>query len=251
MVALAYPLPRPVPVTRRYGDTSIRRLQGLSIGPHTGIDLGAPSGTEILAAAGGVVTRAGWVATGGGREVDVDHGAGVQTRYMHLSAIYVRVGQQVPRGQVLGLVGASGLAVGAHLHYEVWSGGRHIDPAPYLGGGAQLAGGPGAEMAVPDGAPSAFPLDPGKTCPAGYTAGTINPQAHGWLPFGPWFGRPSNSDGTVNACIRSGLEPGDNAATEDLVRVALPFTLEATLNGAVLLGGALLVYRGIIQLIKP
>lgn len=131
MVALAYPLPRRYPVTTPYG---VPAALGGRI--HTGIDLGAPSGTAVLAPAAGVVSKARWVYNGGGREVDLDHGDGLQTRFMHLKSYTVREGQQVAAGQRIGEVGASGLVTGAHLHYEVWIGGQHVDPAPYVGGAA-------------------------------------------------------------------------------------------------------------------
>ena len=95
---------------------------------HLGTDYGAPYGTPVKATAAGTVTRAGtW--GGYGRMVEVRHAKGISTRYAHLSSIGVRVGQPVSQGQVIGRVGATGLATGAHLHYEFLQGGRHRNPA--------------------------------------------------------------------------------------------------------------------------
>lgn len=95
---------------------------------HLGTDYGAPYGTPVKATAAGTVTRAGtW--GGYGRMVEVRHAKGITTRYAHLSSIGVRVGQPVDQGEGIGRVGATGLATGAHLHYEFLQGGRHRNPA--------------------------------------------------------------------------------------------------------------------------
>ena len=98
---------------------------------HSGIDIGASPGTPIRAASSGVVSRAGW---GGayGYVVYVDHGAGRQTRYGHMSEILVRLGQRVAQGDTLGLVGSSGASTGPHLHFELRFEGRSVDPLGYL-----------------------------------------------------------------------------------------------------------------------
>jgi murein DD-endopeptidase MepM/ murein hydrolase activator NlpD len=102
---------------------------------HAGLDLGAPSGTPILAAASGRVTRAGW-SGGYGNYTCIDHGQfngqRLSTCYGHQSAILVRPGQQVSAGQVIGRVGATGAATGPHLHFEVRLGGRPVDPVPWI-----------------------------------------------------------------------------------------------------------------------
>ncbi|HEX9885296.1 MAG TPA: M23 family metallopeptidase, partial [Longimicrobiales bacterium] len=77
--------------------------------PHEGIDVSAPQGTPILAAANGRVVRAGWV-PGYGQTVEIDHGYGYETLYGHASKILVRVGQTVSRGDVVAQVGRTGLA---------------------------------------------------------------------------------------------------------------------------------------------
>jgi Peptidase family M23 len=99
--------------------------------PHPGIDIAAPMGTPVLAAAGGTVIHVS-TETGYGKMVTVDHGYGVVTRYAHLSKILVREGQRVGRGDEIALVGNTGIATAPHLHYEVIVGGQHQDPLSYI-----------------------------------------------------------------------------------------------------------------------
>lgn len=94
---------------------------------HRGIDLAAASGTPIRAAADGRVSYAGWRG-GYGRQVALVHGEGLATSYGHMSRILASPGEQVRRGQIIGLVGSSGLSTGTHLHFEALRGGRPIDP---------------------------------------------------------------------------------------------------------------------------
>jgi murein DD-endopeptidase MepM/ murein hydrolase activator NlpD len=98
---------------------------------HSGIDLAAPIGSPIYATSDGVVGMANWRG-GYGLSVSLEHGAGVETRYGHLSRLNVAAGQQVHKGDVIGLVGSTGLSTGPHLHYEVRIDGRAVNPVPYL-----------------------------------------------------------------------------------------------------------------------
>ncbi|MBX5475925.1 MAG: peptidoglycan DD-metalloendopeptidase family protein [Clostridia bacterium] len=98
---------------------------------HEGIDIAAPYGTPIRAAAAGVVVHAGWL-TGFGRAVKIDHGNGLVTLYGHQSRIKVTVGQTVKKGQIIGYVGSSGLSTGPHLHFGVYKRGTPVDPMPYV-----------------------------------------------------------------------------------------------------------------------
>jgi murein DD-endopeptidase MepM/ murein hydrolase activator NlpD len=99
--------------------------------PHEGVDITAPTGTPILAAAKGRVRFAG--RDGGyGLSIEVDHGYGVVTRYAHASRIIAQRGQQVQRGDTIGLVGETGLAVGPHLHYEVLVNGQATNPRQWF-----------------------------------------------------------------------------------------------------------------------
>ncbi|MCW3840582.1 M23 family metallopeptidase [Micromonospora yasonensis] len=102
---------------------------------HPGVDLAAPVGTPIVAAADGRVTRAGWYG-GYGNYTCVDHGRAdgqrLSTCYGHQSRLLVSPGQRVRAGQVIGLVGSTGASTGPHLHFEVRLGGRAVDPLPWI-----------------------------------------------------------------------------------------------------------------------
>jgi murein DD-endopeptidase MepM/ murein hydrolase activator NlpD len=99
---------------------------------HKGVDITAPTGTIVRTTADGVVVQAEMVAGGYGRLVIVDHGAGLQTYYAHLSKISVHAGQELHRGEVVGQVGSSGRTTAPHLHYEVHVGGTPVNPYRYL-----------------------------------------------------------------------------------------------------------------------
>lgn len=95
---------------------------------HAGIDFKARYGTPIVAVSDGRVSAAG--RSGGcGIAVRLEHGGGLSTRYCHMSRMAVGAGQSVRRGQVIGYVGSTGLSTGPHLHYEMYRGGRAINPA--------------------------------------------------------------------------------------------------------------------------
>ena len=98
---------------------------------HSGIDIDAPYGTPVRAAADGEVSEAS-MAAGYGREVILNHGHDVSTIYGHLSAMAVSPGQHVTRGQIIGYVGTSGRATGPHLHYEVRVHKVPVNPHKYL-----------------------------------------------------------------------------------------------------------------------
>ncbi len=99
---------------------------------HKGVDIVAPNGTPVHAAADGLVTAAGRMA-GYGSMIHLAHGYGLGTRYGHLSRVLVTPGQRVKRGDVIGLVGSTGRSTGPHLHYEVFRTGNQVDPRKYLG----------------------------------------------------------------------------------------------------------------------
>lgn len=98
---------------------------------HSGIDFRGTTGQGILATGPGRVSFAGWKG-GYGRCIEIDHGAGVVTRYAHLSGIDVQVGQEVSRGHRIGRMGSSGRSTATHLHYEVRINGRAVNPRPLL-----------------------------------------------------------------------------------------------------------------------
>ena len=99
--------------------------------PHEGMDISAPKGTPIYAAAKGRVRRAGWV-VGYGLTVEIDHGFGFSTLYGHASKLIVQPGQEVRRGDLIAQVGSTGISTSSHLHYEVRVGGVAENPANYI-----------------------------------------------------------------------------------------------------------------------
>ncbi len=98
---------------------------------HNGVDLAYTYGTPIMAADGGVVTKAVYGSTGYGIYCVIEHG-GLQTLYGHCSALYVSVGQQVSRGQVIARIGSTGNSTGPHLHFEIKSGEYRYNPENYI-----------------------------------------------------------------------------------------------------------------------
>jgi murein DD-endopeptidase MepM/ murein hydrolase activator NlpD len=94
---------------------------------HPGVDWGAPRGTPVIAAAAGLVTTAGHK-SGYGNTVIIDHGAGFETVYAHLSAIAVHVGDCVDAGANIGAAGSTGLSSHMGVHFEVRRGGVAVDP---------------------------------------------------------------------------------------------------------------------------
>lgn len=125
------PFVRPVDggVSSLYG---LRRVfNGQPRGFHKGLDLRSPEGTPIKACADGVVTLADNLYFSG-NAVYLDHGLGVVTAYLHMSKILVRPGENVRRGQVIGLVGATGRVTGPHLHLTLLAQGQSVDILPLL-----------------------------------------------------------------------------------------------------------------------
>lgn len=98
---------------------------------HKGIDIAASQGSPVYAYANGTVIYAGWK-SGYGNFIAIDHGGGMVTRYGHLSAIYVSVGQRVAVRQKIGAVGSTGVSTGPHLHFEVLINGEYRNPQNYL-----------------------------------------------------------------------------------------------------------------------
>jgi murein DD-endopeptidase MepM/ murein hydrolase activator NlpD len=113
-------------ITGPYGDG--RSYNGGPVSTfHSGTDFGADEGSPVVAAAAGRVAWAGFLAQRG-HSVIIDHGAGVFTGYHHMSRIDVAIGADVVPGQQIGAIGATGLATGPHLHWELIVSGVNVDP---------------------------------------------------------------------------------------------------------------------------
>jgi len=139
---VAVPVRKPI-----YGEVDMSSPFGMRMDPfmkgpaiHTGIDLRGDKGDPVRVTANGTVTIAS--AQGGyGNMVEVDHGNGLATRYGHLSAIDVKVGQAVRLGQTIGKIGSTGRSTGPHLHYETRIHGDAVDPQKFLRAGVRLGSG--------------------------------------------------------------------------------------------------------------
>ena len=103
-----------------------------NIATHTGMDLLAGTGTEVLAAADGVVEKATRKGKKDGNSITINHKNGYVTKYTNLGDILVRQGQKVTQGTVIGRVGMSGMSFAPHLHYEVWLNDEMMDPMNYF-----------------------------------------------------------------------------------------------------------------------
>lgn len=98
---------------------------------HTGLDIAAPYGEAIRAADGGEVIFSGWW-DGYGKAIVIDHGKDISTVYAHMSRLYLQAGNQVKKGQIIGLVGSTGYSTGPHLHFEVRIKGKPKNPLSFL-----------------------------------------------------------------------------------------------------------------------
>ncbi|AEC19530.1 hypothetical protein PT7_0990 [Pusillimonas sp. T7-7] len=108
-----------------------RFFNGEERNPHSGLDFAVPAGTPVKAPADGVVTIVADYFFNG-KTIFIDHGQGFITMYCHLSGFQVEPGQEVRRGQVIGLVGATGRATGPHLHWNVSLNSTRVDPAIFI-----------------------------------------------------------------------------------------------------------------------
>jgi murein DD-endopeptidase MepM/ murein hydrolase activator NlpD len=135
---LRQPLPGPLDVTSTFGYRTDPFLGRPAL--HSGMDFRGDYGEPVRATAAGRVITAG-AAGGYGNMVEVDHGAGLTTRYGHLSRILVEDGQWVAAGATLGAIGSTGRSTGPHLHYEVRVDGAPVDPSRYIKAGQLLKAG--------------------------------------------------------------------------------------------------------------
>jgi murein DD-endopeptidase MepM/ murein hydrolase activator NlpD len=100
---------------------------------HTGIDIGVPTGSSIVAASEGRVIHSDWLGSYG-KAVLLDHGGGIVTLYAHNSTLTVKKGQWVERGNTIAKAGSTGNSTGPHLHFEVRKNGAYVDPLPWVKG---------------------------------------------------------------------------------------------------------------------
>ena len=124
--ALCWPLPGHTYISCHFGEVDAFGNAG-----HRGTDIPAPEGTPILAAHSGTVLVSGWNDSYG-NQVLLDNGAGLSTRYAHMTQTAVTAGEAVTAGQVIGYVGSTGDSTGNHLHFEVMQGGVRVDPLSFV-----------------------------------------------------------------------------------------------------------------------
>jgi murein DD-endopeptidase MepM/ murein hydrolase activator NlpD len=128
---MMWPTPGNYTITSYFGN----RLHPISkeYKMHTGIDIGVPTGTPVLAAQSGTIAYANWFSSYG-KAIIIDHGGGYTTLYAHLDSINVTVGQEVEKGETIALSGSTGYSTGPHLHFEVRVNGDYVDPLEYVKG---------------------------------------------------------------------------------------------------------------------
>lgn len=117
-------------ITSEYG-TRVDPIDG-STSYHSGIDIGASAGTEIMAVADGQVAWS-YYSSSAGNWIGIDHGGDIYSVYMHCSVSFVKEGDIVKQGDVIGLVGSTGRSTGPHLHLSIRANGQYVDPHAYVG----------------------------------------------------------------------------------------------------------------------
>ncbi|MBI5728197.1 MAG: M23 family metallopeptidase [Candidatus Magasanikbacteria bacterium] len=117
-------------IGRLFWPTTSRKLNQYFTWRHTGIDIDGDYTSPVYAADDGIVSVSGW-GVGYGIHIDIDHGKGLKTRYGHNSKNFVRVGERVKRGQLIGMIGSTGRSTGPHIHFEVIVNGRRVNPLNY------------------------------------------------------------------------------------------------------------------------
>ena len=128
-ISFMWPVPSSGRVTSYFGGREAP-VAGASTS-HKGIDIGAVSGSDIKAAAGGSVVIATY-STSAGNYIMISHGGGVYTVYMHMKSMAVSEGDEVSKGQVIGYVGSTGYSTGPHLHFGIRVDGNYVDPLGYV-----------------------------------------------------------------------------------------------------------------------
>ena len=128
-ISFIWPCPASSRITSSFGDRE-SPTAGASTN-HKGIDIGAPTGSNIVAAAGGTVTISTY-SYSAGNYVMINHGGGVSTVYMHCSKLLVSVGDTVKKGDVIAKVGSTGYSTGPHLHFGIRQNGTYVNPSNYV-----------------------------------------------------------------------------------------------------------------------
>ena len=128
-ISFKWPCPASSRITSQFGDRE-SPTEGASSN-HKGIDIGAASGSDILAAASGTVVIATY-SYSAGNYIMIDHGGGVSTVYMHCSQLLAAEGDEVSQGQVIAKVGSTGYSTGPHLHFGIRSDGSYVNPLNYV-----------------------------------------------------------------------------------------------------------------------
>ena len=128
-ISFKWPCPSSSRITSNFGDRE-SPTEGASSN-HKGVDIGASTGSDILAAASGQVVIATY-SYSAGNYIMIDHGGGVSSVYMHCSQLLVSKGEQVSQGQVIAKVGSTGYSTGPHLHFGIRSGGSYVNPLKYV-----------------------------------------------------------------------------------------------------------------------
>ncbi|MEW9121207.1 MAG: peptidoglycan DD-metalloendopeptidase family protein [Thermotaleaceae bacterium] len=126
---MAWPAPGYTRVTSPFGYRIHPILKTKKL--HTGIDIGIPSGKNVVAAGDGTVIHSDWLG-GYGKVVMVDHGGGIVTLYAHNSSLLVKEKDTVKRGDTIAKAGSTGMSTGPHLHFEVRKNGDYVDPIPWV-----------------------------------------------------------------------------------------------------------------------
>lgn len=111
--------------------TDQRRINQYFKWRHSGIDINGNYNNAIYAIDDGIVTIAGWNRHGYGNQILIDHGNGMKSRYAHNSKHFVRVGQQVKKGETIAMIGSTGRSTGPHIHFEIYMNGKRVNPLNY------------------------------------------------------------------------------------------------------------------------
>jgi murein DD-endopeptidase MepM/ murein hydrolase activator NlpD len=121
-----------LPSTRLQWPTNGRAITQYYGWNHTGVDIDGDFTSPLYASYDGVVTTAGWNTGGYGLQILIKHPNGMTTRYAHASKLFVKVGSEVKRGEVIAMMGSTGRSTGSHLHYEVYVNGKRVNPLTYI-----------------------------------------------------------------------------------------------------------------------